>query len=65
MAKATGPVSGRDDIKGVRPVDLKVAVSVGDGTLRGETCCNYHIAGKAGDLLLVLPAMTHVQDMER
>ncbi|MCC2112596.1 MAG: hypothetical protein KDJ16_11230 [Hyphomicrobiales bacterium] len=64
MAKGTKPVVERGDVIDVRPVDLKIAVDFA-GLGKAETCCNYHIAGKAGDLLLVLPPMTHVQDMER
>jgi hypothetical protein len=48
----------------IQPVDLKVALTV---TRAGkvESCCNYDITGKSGNLLLVLPPMTHIQDMPR
>ena len=47
----------------IRPVDLQVKLTHGD--IKNETCCNYHIVGKSGGMMLVLPAMTHIQDMTR
>lgn len=46
------------------PVDLKIGVTI---TRAGkvESCCNYDITGRSGNLLLVLPPMTHIQDMPR
>ncbi len=49
----------------VKPVELRVAVTVHRGQGKVESCCNYDITGKAGNLLLVLPPMTHIQDMPR
>jgi hypothetical protein len=47
-----------------KPVDLRIAVSVfREGKV--ETCCNYDVSGRSGNLLLVLPPMTHIQDMPR
>jgi hypothetical protein len=47
-----------------KPVDLRIAVSLlREGKL--ESCCNYDISGRTGNVLLVLPPMTHVQDMPR
>jgi hypothetical protein len=47
-----------------KPVALKVAVTLQrQGAV--ESCCNYDIAGTSGNLLLVLPPMTHIQDMPR
>lgn len=49
---------------GFKPVDLKIAVTlVREDKI--ESCCNYEISGKGGNLLLVLPPMTHIQDMVR
>ena len=49
----------------VRPVDLKIALTVLRDGGKVESCCNYDVAGNAGNLLLVLPPMTHIQDMPR
>jgi hypothetical protein len=46
------------------PVELKVAVTLQKAG-RVESCCNYDISGRSGNLLLVLPPMTHIQDMPR
>jgi len=48
----------------IKPVDLKIQLTVHRAG-KVESCCNYDIAGKAGNLLLVLPPMTHIQDMPR
>lgn len=47
-----------------QPVDLKINVSILKGK-KVESCCNYDIVGKSGNVLLVLPPMTHIQDMTR
>lgn len=46
------------------PVKLNVAVTLSrQGKV--ESCCNYDVTGQSGNLLLVLPPMTHIQDMPR
>lgn len=46
------------------PVKLNVAVTLmRQGKV--ESCCNYDVTGQSGNLLLVLPPMTHIQDMPR
>lgn len=48
----------------LKPVKLRLDVTL---TRQGkvESCCNYDITGQSGNLLLVLPPMTHIQDMPR
>ena len=50
--------------EGFAPVELRIAVSVAKAG-EVESCCNYDITGRTGNLLLVLPPMTHIQDMPR
>jgi hypothetical protein len=57
------PVKKTEDIT-LRAVSLKVGVTLSrEGKV--ESCCNYDITGQSGNLLLVLPPMTHIQDMPR
>lgn len=48
----------------IKPVKLQVAVTLAR-LGKVESCCNYDITGQSGNLLLVLPPMTHIQDMPR
>lgn len=47
-----------------QPVDLRISISLLRQD-RVESCCNYDITGRSGNVLLVLPPMTHIQDMPR
>jgi hypothetical protein len=47
-----------------KPVSLSIALTVSRQG-RVESCCNYDITGQSGNMLLVLPPMTHIQDMVR
>lgn len=61
VQKSEGPTP----TTGVQPVNLKVELQ---HTLPGraaETCCNYRITGQSGGIMLVLPPITHIQDMPR
>lgn len=61
MANRPGEVKGPGKFT---PVELRIAVTLlKAGAV--ETCCNYDITGKSGNLMLVLPPMTHIQDMPR
>lgn len=47
-----------------KPVDMRISTTVfRQGKV--ESCCNYDISGRSGNLLVVLPPMTHIQDMPR
>ncbi|PYQ58046.1 MAG: hypothetical protein DMF53_21215 [Acidobacteria bacterium] len=60
--KEVSPVSSAPEF---RPVNLKVAVTLQRQQGAVESCCNYDITGSSGNMLLVLPPMTHIQDMPR